>query len=326
MRCVLSATAIVFSLGAAPAVWSQDNQEPPKQTDQQAEQAEKLFKQFDKNGDGQVEGDEVPENRRPLFYRLIRFGDKDDSGSLSKEELSAAWPEQQPRPGDPNHPDQKRLAARDGGNGAGGGKGPGPEQLFERIDVNKDGKIVESEVPEARKQLFQRLGKKADKNGDGGIDRDELTAGLKEMRSRPQSGPRPAELFKSLDTNQDGKLTAEEVPADRRKLFERVTAAADKNGDKSLSQEEFLAGFKAVRQALGNQAGGMPIDPGKLQERMLKLDANGDGKISRDEFDRPGAKRFQQLDKNGDGAVDAEELKAHADVLENELKSVKPAE
>jgi hypothetical protein len=50
--------------------------------------------------------------------------------------------------------------------------------------------------------------------------------------------------------------------------------------------------------------------PPSLGGRMLeRLDADGDGKITRAEFDAEAAQRFARMDRNGDGVVDAAELK-----------------
>jgi hypothetical protein len=45
-------------------------------------------------------------------------------------------------------------------------------------------------------------------------------------------------------------------------------------------------------------------------ERFKQLDRNGDGKVTKDEFDKP--KLFQRLDRNGDGAISREEVEAVA--------------
>ncbi len=58
---------------------------------------------------------------------------------------------------------------------------------------------------------------------------------------------------------------------------------------------------------------GMRGDPAQLVERMMSQDANGDGKLARDEVPGPFAERiFERADTNGDGFVDRAELEAFA--------------
>lgn len=49
---------------------------------------------------------------------------------------------------------------------------------------------------------------------------------------------------------------------------------------------------------------------GGLPGRMARMDANGDGKLQKEELPPPLQDRFDQLDADGDGAVDAAELRA----------------
>lgn len=58
---------------------------------------------------------------------------------------------------------------------------------------------------------------------------------------------------------------------------------------------------------------GMRGDPAQMVERMMSQDANGDGKLARDEVPGPFAERiFERADTNGDGFVDRAELEAFA--------------
>jgi len=77
----------------------------------------------------------------------------------------------------------------------------------------------------------------------------------------------------------------------------------DANGDGFLDQEELSA-----------MRGGMrgPGGPGGSDRaaRMMRSDADGDGKISREEAPPPLSQRFDQLDADGDGFLTPDEIRA----------------
>ena len=114
------------------------------------------LKEMDKNGDGNLSKDEVPERAWAFMSRADKNGDE----VLSKEELEAM-----------------RAAAGSGRGGPGGrpGRGEGGEggaDMFANLDKDKDGKLTEAEVPE---QLWARLSK-ADKDADGAVSKAEMEA------------------------------------------------------------------------------------------------------------------------------------------------------
>ena len=57
--------------------------------------------------------------------------------------------------------------------------------------------------------------------------------------ARPQRDP--AQVFKRLDANADGKLAADEAPEPRREFIAKMIERGDKDGDHLLSLEEFTA-------------------------------------------------------------------------------------
>jgi hypothetical protein len=101
-----------------------------------------------------------------------------------------------------------------------------------------------------------------DANADGVITREEA-----------QVYPRLSTHFDAADANRDGRLEGAEVEAGRESARREARAAirerwtaADKDGDGAISQVE------------ANES--MP----RLATRFGEVDANGDGKISRDEI------------------------------------------
>ncbi|MCI4662207.1 MAG: calcium-binding protein [Neomegalonema sp.] len=110
-------------------------------------------------------------------------------------------------------------------------------------------------------------------------------------------GPQFLERFEQADTNGDGKVTPDEIEAMKAARFSE--ADADKDG--VLTAEEMAAHAKAQFEARF----------ARHAERRLKwMDKNGDGVLSLDEMDGPGARMAMRLDRDGDGAISREEAQA----------------
>lgn len=118
-----------------------------------------------------------PEKMRAMIDERFKKADTNNDGFLSKEEAEKGLP---------------RVARR-----------------FADIDADKDGKVSRQEIDGAMKQAGQHRGKhaearfkKADKNGDGLLSKDEVANASPLVRD-----------FDKIDTNKDGKLSKEELRA-----------------------------------------------------------------------------------------------------------------
>lgn len=195
----------------------------PRRTDAGAspDQLVSQLMQFDRNADGVLTPDELPERMKSLFTRA----DANKDGKLTPDEI-------------------RQSASKTGSphGHAGSGREAGNmlrlDPIIDVLDADHDGNISADEIKEASAHLLQ-----LDKNHDGAITADE-------MPMRQQSpAERAAHMLDEFDTNHDGKLSREEAPDGLRARFD----AADKNSDGFLDKselEQMPAG--APRRAPGN--------------------------------------------------------------------------
>lgn len=103
------------------------------------------------------------------------------------------------------------------------------------------------------------------------------------------AGDRGGHRWESLDADGDGEVTLSEMDARQQEMF----TAADADGNGAISEEEMKAFHR-----------------GKRAGRHAKYlgDANGDGVVSRAEYDAHAASRFDKLDADGDGMLSDEEI------------------
>lgn len=304
-----------------------------------AQESDDIFQNLDKNGDGILVGDEIPEAQQRFFERLVRAGDKNEDGKLSKAEYQATLKE-----------DERPAGAPDGNRPDGPGRGRGmfePGAMFDRMDANKDGKLERSELPEF---AAQRMGRIFDELKKDAIDKEEYA---KAMQSMMQAGGRPggrsgiSEFFEQLDKNKDGKLSKDELPP---QMQERLASLFDRLGTDSISLEQLAemrqqrerdrptdgspeeGREREMRRESGpdrpregrperdgdrpemrerdrgeGRPGPGPGGPGRGPAFIGILDEDGNGKISKAEAINI-AKLFAELDHNQDGELDAPEL------------------
>ncbi len=105
---------------------------------------------------------------------------------------------------------------------AGGGRGP---SLIERFDTDRDGKLTQAEIDQARDDRLARF----DTDGDGRLSLKEFQAlWLDHMRERM------VDSFQNLDNDGNGAITGPEY----RDPFASIVAYKDKNGDGALERGE----------------------------------------------------------------------------------------
>ncbi len=107
------------------------------------------------------------------------------------------------------------------------------------------------------------------------------------------------ERLEQLDTNKDGAISRDEVKAERLERF----AMADIDSDGAVSQAEMVA-FTEARRAERRER--------RQARQFARLDTDGNGTVSAEEFAGREMKMFERADINGDGSVDAEEREAMA--------------
>jgi collagen type III alpha len=128
---------------------------------------------MDKNEDGKITKDELPERMQNMFSRL----DTDGDGSLDKKELESMATRMRGR-GQPAGPG----AGQGGGRPRAGAEG-GLMQRFTSMDKDGDGKLSKEEMPERMQAMFDRL----DANSDGAVDKEEFGAMAERLRgARPR--------------------------------------------------------------------------------------------------------------------------------------------
>jgi Ca2+-binding EF-hand superfamily protein len=265
------------------------------------------FEMLDRNKDGKISKDEIPEPMRERMAALFERLGKDE---ISLEEFG-------------------RFGGGPGMGGPPGGRGFGdPGLLFQRFDANSDGKLSKDEIPEPMRQrfveVFERLGKDS-------LTREDFAEATRRMFGQaagegrpPMDGPmgnRPPAFFRLFDTNNDGKLSKEELSRAAERFSE-----LDRNNDGQIDVAEFFGGPSAMQVGAGRPD--MQRPEGRPQARpdarpapggpgssafFARMDQNGDGKISRDEAPERMRENFDRMDRNGDGFLSEEELRAAFD-------------
>jgi len=227
-----------------------------------ATETEQLFVLLDQNQDGWLVEEEIEDQHRRLFQRLLRTADDNQDRRLSSAEFQTGLEPQLPA---------KLLVKKQSS------ELPGANALLlllAKMDTNGNGQIEEEELPEQFLEIFQRIEDRLGGKPDGILDRRELTQAAPRLS---QIALRIAERM-DLDVEVELALLSEKQwrsvqkmiaprsrgdvladPQRARKFFHQL----DANGDHQISRQE------ASRQ---------------LRTRFEQLDRDGNGRLSRDEL------------------------------------------
>lgn len=172
---------------------------------------------------------------------------------------------------------------------------------FKVFDADGDGEVTKAEI-EARRDAFKEA-RKALRTA-AAADKDKAREALR--AAGPFMLPGAGRTFERADADGSGSLSEAEVLASAERIFER----RDRSGDGALDRAD--AGPRKGKGRHGEQHAA----------RMLKrLDADGDGKVSRDEFLRRASDAFQRVDADGNGEVTRAEVDAKREAFRDARKA-----
>jgi hypothetical protein len=126
----------------------------------------------------------------------------------------------------------------------------------------------------------------------------------------------PLAIMEALDADKDGKLSKEEM-----KTASTALATLDKDKNGKLSAEEIgwppRGGFggRGGRGGFGGRGGRGGQVARNFGERLMKRDANGDGKVAADELPKSMHAILKRADRDSDGFVNQDEAKRLAEEL-----------
>ena len=166
------------------------------------------------------------------------------------------------------------------------------KRFIKRFDADNDGRISKEEFAKAHRERFAMR----DLDGDGRIGLDDMGPGMRERFREWRERSRECQEGKeaSRDTGKaDEPDKGERRSFDLKRLIggtDRRFGRLDKNGDGFIDAKD-LEPAAAERVAFASK------------RFFRQFDGDGDGKVTRDEFNRFAKERFAGLDMDGDGRI-----------------------
>jgi Ca2+-binding EF-hand superfamily protein len=159
------------------------------------------------------------------------------------------------------------------------------KRFIKRLDADNDGRISKEEFAKARRERFAMR----DLDGDGRIGLDDMGPGMRERVRDRQDGKEASREAGKADEPDKGERRA----FDLKRLIggtDRRFGRMDKNGDGFIDAKD-LEPAAAERVAFASK------------RFYRQFDGDGDGKVTREEFNRFAKERFAGLDVDGDGRI-----------------------
>lgn len=127
-------------------------------------------------------------------------------------------------------------------------------------------------------------------------------AAFAESGEKPDERPARAPYMDPYDTDKDGQISAEEAAAKAEKKFGEIDA--DKDGKISLDEmDKYREAEKLEREAKRAER-----EEAMKKKYREKIDPDGDGHVTKEEFLKNASERHTKMDADGDGKVSKGDL------------------
>ena len=284
------------------------------------------FRKFDKNRSGSLNESELKRMMLSTGFSftdvevqsIMNLGDKDGDGEIDLEEFLALMT---PSASETLQQIRKMVTCIADVKG-----------LFKEIDIDGDGLLSKEEMLNSPGCKFDTeqvnaIYELGDSNGDEVLDMGEFiailypTAGeaLTKLSKNYKTIDEVKHLFKQLDFDNDGAITKAELSEGVIRFspqeVEAIMALGDVNDDGSLDMEEFIGVLYPSAATIASRMRAQYTDINSIKKAFSKIDANGDGMVSKDEVAASGTFNDQEIDalfvlgdSNNDGEIDLEEF------------------